>query len=160
MRSHVAVIFRSLGAFALAVVAASTASQAATRTSDLAPVDRYFGRAGMSPLEIANRIRHGEDLARIDPAGARRNVGMLLLTQDAVESMARQYPRDPWVARDEHRLEPLFARMHTPQGAAGDRRCRTVLARIGSPMRVAVATRPRPSAASKHSKHRKHFGLF
>jgi len=53
----------------------------------LAPADEYFGRARMSVLGIANTIRDWE----------------------------RQFPRDPWIARDLYALETVYLRAHTEQ---------------------------------------------
>lgn len=136
------------------MLALGTVAQAATRMSDLAPADEYFGRAHMSPIEVSNRIRHAQDAARRGRGEVRRDAGMLFLTQDAVEAWSRRFPRDPWVAKDERKLAPLFASLRTSDGDAGARRCNVVLARVGSPQVVASASHAKHGKSAKKKHHR------
>ena len=110
----------------------------------------------MSPIEVSNRIRHGAQLGKEDRLMARRNAGMLLLTQDAIESWSRRYPRDPWIVRDERKLAPLFTDLETSEGDRGVRRCQDVLARTGRPQVVANASRAASHRRSAYGAHRSH----
>jgi len=138
--------FRRCIGFGVVVFFNATASAyAATRLADLAPADFYFGRAHMSPIEVSNRIRHGAEAVRRDRLEARRDLGMLLLAQEAIEDWASRYPRDPWIARDERKLAAIFVRIGMIDARSGARRCDRVLAHTGHlgsvshPVRVANA---------------------
>jgi len=104
-----------LGAFC-ALACVSAVAQARTR---LAPADEYFGPAGMSPLEITNRIHDAEIRG-----GSYRG---LMTTQAAIEDWTRKYPDDPWIAPREYRIVRLFVRLHSHAGDAEAARCRTFL---------------------------------
>jgi hypothetical protein len=93
-------------------------AHAAPRTK-LAPADEYFGRFGMSPLEITNRIRDAE----------RRGATYqgLLNTQAAIEDWTRKYPRDPWIPPREYRIARLFARLHSRAAQLEAAHCRAFL---------------------------------
>jgi hypothetical protein len=84
----------------------------------LAPADEYFGRARMSVLGIANTIRDAG--ARIDEGSPppSRVDGPLAFVGDAIRDWQRQFPRDPWIARDLYALELVYLRVHNPQGLA------------------------------------------
>jgi hypothetical protein len=87
--------------------------------SKLAPADEYFGRFGMSPLEITNRIRDAE---RRGPS-----YQGLLNTQAAIEDWTRKYPLDPWIPPREYRIARLFARLHSHAGQVEAAHCRAFL---------------------------------
>lgn len=105
---------------ALLVLVCGTSAAAGSR---LAPADEYFGRMGMSPLEITNRIRDAEI------RGAAATYHVLLATQAALEDWAAKYPLDPWIAPRELRLYRLFAHMGSQDGNAAAAHCRVFLRR-------------------------------
>jgi hypothetical protein len=81
----------------------------------LAPADEYFGRARMSVLGIANTIRDAG--LRLDEGAAPPSMvdGPLAFVADAIRDWERQFPRDPWIARDLYALETVYLRAHTEQ---------------------------------------------
>ena len=88
---------------------------------------------------MSNRIRHGAEAVRRDRLEARRDLGMLLLAQEAIEDWASRYPRDPWIARDERKLAAIFVRIDMIDARSGARRCDRVLAHTG---RLASVSHP------------------
>ncbi|HEV3091086.1 MAG TPA: hypothetical protein VGX91_06515 [Candidatus Cybelea sp.] len=93
-----------------------TNAQAHTR---LAPADENFGRFGMSPLEITNRIHD----AQVRGASYRGLMGM----QGAIEDWAAKYPLDPWIAPREYLMSRLFAGLRSHDGNAEAAHCRAFL---------------------------------
>jgi hypothetical protein len=95
----------------------------------LAPADEYFGRARLSVLGIANTIRDAG--ARLDEGAAPASMvdGPLWFVEDALRDWERQFPRDPWIARDLYALELAYVRVRAPQGTALARKSATWLCR-------------------------------
>jgi hypothetical protein len=84
----------------------------------LAPADEYFGHARMSVLGIANTIRDaGARLAEGAPPPSMVD-GPLSFVADAIRDWERQFPRDPWIARDLYALETVYLRAHTAEAFA------------------------------------------
>lgn len=83
--------------------------------SALAPADEYFGHYRLSVLGIANMIR--DSGARMDEGRAPAMIdGPLAFVSDAIHAWQRQYPRDPWIARDLFALQLAYLHAHTPRG--------------------------------------------
>lgn len=120
----------------------------------LAPLDEYFGRAQMSPIEITNRIHNAER------RGA--SYDSLLNVQDAIEDWVRLYPADPWIPAREYRMSHLFVRLHSRSGTSEAARCRALLhadfarnrytiaaEREAKPPRAVAKAAPKASASPK-----------
>jgi hypothetical protein len=84
--------------------------------SAMAPADEYFGHARLSVLGIANTIR--DSGARIHEGADPQSMtgGPLSFIPDAIQDWERQYPDDPWIARDLYGLEVVYLRARTPEG--------------------------------------------
>jgi len=93
----------------------------------LAPADEYFGRARLSVLGVANIIR--DSGARLDEGAVPPSMvdGPLSFVDDAIRDWERQFPRDPWIARDLYALELTYLRVRAPLGTALARKTATWL---------------------------------
>jgi hypothetical protein len=99
-------------ALAFALPAAPVCAQG---SSSLAPADEYFGHYRLSVLGIANAIRDSGN--RIDEGKVGPTLdGPLTFVTDALRAWERQYPRDPWIARDLFAMQLVYLRVHTPRG--------------------------------------------
>jgi hypothetical protein len=99
-------------ALAFALPAAPVCAQG---LSSLAPADEYFGHYRLSVLGIANSIR--DSGKRIDEGNAGPTIdGPLMFATDAIRAWERQYPRDPWIARDLLAMLVVYLRVRTPRG--------------------------------------------
>jgi hypothetical protein len=82
--------------------------------SALAPADEYFGHYRLSVLGIANTIR--DSGARMDEGKTAAMIdGPLAFATDAIRAWERQFPRDPWIARDLFALQLVYLHAHTPR---------------------------------------------
>lgn len=89
----------------------------------VAPADEYFGRAKMSILEIANRLR--DVTARADRQ-AGRPVDLLhdaAMTENAIHDWEHKYPADPWLARDVAKLIHIYAELAIPSATTRMHAC-------------------------------------
>ena len=83
--------------------------------SALAPADEYFGHYRLSVLGIANTIR--DSGTRMDEGKAAAMIdGPLAFATDAIRAWERQFPRDPWIARDLFALQLVYLHARTPRG--------------------------------------------
>jgi len=82
----------------------------------MAPADEYFGHARLSVLGIANTIRDSGARIREGADPSSMTSGPLSFIPDAIRDWQKQYPNDPWIARDLYGLEAVYLRAHTPEG--------------------------------------------
>jgi len=99
-------------ALAFALPAAPVCAQG---LSSLAPADEYFGHYRLSVLGIANSIRDSGN--RIDEGNVGPTLdGPLMFATDAIRAWEKQYPRDPWIARDLFAMQVVYLRVRSPRG--------------------------------------------
>ncbi len=99
-------------ALAFALPAAPVCAQG---LSSLAPADEYFGHYRLSVLGIANSIRDSGN--RIDEGNVGSTLdGPLMFATDAIRAWEKQYPRDPWIARDLFAMQVVYLRVRSPRG--------------------------------------------
>lgn len=98
---------------AMPALADDTVTSGGVPMRALAPADEYFGHARLSVLGIANTIRDAG--ARLDEGAAPATIvdGPLFFAGDAIRDWERQFPMDPWIARDLFGLEVAYLRAHT-----------------------------------------------
>jgi len=109
-----AVLLTALGCAALPLAAAAQD----VPVSAMAPADEYFGHARLSVLGIANTIRDAGARIREGADPSSMTSGPLSFIPEAIHDWQRQYPDDPWIARDLYGLEVVYLRARTPEGDA------------------------------------------
>ena len=99
-------------ALAFALPAAPVCAQG---LSSLAPADEYFGHYRLSVLGIANSIRDSGH--RIDEGNVGPTIdGPLMFATDAIRAWEKQYPRDPWIARDLYAMQIVYLHVRGQRG--------------------------------------------
>ena len=107
-----AVLLTALGCAGLPAAAAARD----VPVSAMAPADEYFGHARLSVLGIANTIRDAGTRIHEGADPASMTSGPLSFIPEAIRDWERQYPDDPWIARDLYGLEIVYLRAQTPEG--------------------------------------------
>ncbi len=119
---------RSLVLVSLAIIAlAPTASRADTTiatvgASQQAPLDHYFGKLAMSPIGVANAIRHVAERSNARQVDAATAIAGLAYVEDAVKDWETQFPGDSWLPRTIMSIKHVYHSIDDPAARANEAR--------------------------------------
>jgi len=117
-------VFISLAIVAFAPVAsrADTTVVAVAATQQQAPLDRYFGRLNMSPIGVANAIRHVAERSNAKQVDAATAIAGLTYVEDAVKDWESQFPSDNWLPRTLMSIKHVYRSIDDPAARAAEAR--------------------------------------
>jgi hypothetical protein len=117
-------VFISLAIVAFAPVAAraDTTVVAVAATQQQAPLDRYFGRLNMSPIGVANAIRHVAERSNAKQVDAATAIAGLAYVEDAVKDWESQFPSDNWLPRTLMSIKHVYRSIDDPAARAAEAR--------------------------------------
>jgi hypothetical protein len=105
--------------FADTTVAVANAQQSSAQQ---APLDRYFGRLAMSPIGIANAIRHVAERSNARQVDATTAVAGLAYVEDAVKDWESQFPGDNWLPRTLMSIKHVYRSIDDPAARTAEAR--------------------------------------
>jgi hypothetical protein len=136
-----------LAAMALALALCAPAAAQEMPQSALAPADEYFGHSKISVLGIANMIRDVGHRLEDGRDATEMIYGPLAFVADAIHDWEREYPRDPWIAKDLLALEIVYLHASAPEALALARRTEAWLVRDYPNAEAAISGRRRLALA-------------
>jgi hypothetical protein len=116
------VLTLTLTALAPSATLADTTVVAVAAPQQQAPLDRYFGRLNMSPIGVANAIRHVAERANAKQVDAASAIAGLAYVEDAVKDWEAQYPSDNWLPRTLMSIKHVYRSIDDPSARAAEAR--------------------------------------